>query len=427
MNIFRQMKVAISRRGAFANHLFVQSTGTIVSQLIPVAIAPILTRLFSPVDFGLYGTVVSVSALLAIFTTLRIDHGIMVAPTDNEARQIAQLALTLAAIGSLAFSILSLAVLAIAGLFDTGHVLVWAIYSPLAGMLAADLRILTLYANRLQRFKIVSRTRILQAIVVAVASLAFGYFAFRPDGLVLALLVGNLFVVVMLIGPLWPPVRPTLPQSIALFRTNSNFIRYSLPADLVNTLSSRLPFILFPLFFGLEQTGYLALAYRVIATPSRFIGSAIGEVYYSHAARDYETTGSCWPSGRKVASLLVAIGVPGFLLLFLIAEPLFVFVFGEAWRPAATMTQILVPMLLISFVVSPLSGVFYIAGRQKEDMMWQIAFLAATSIACFVGVIAGGVTASLIAFSAAGSVLYLIYFALIRRYAGGVGKDANER
>lgn len=419
MGIIQRTREALTRPNAFRTHLLVQSTGTVFSQLIPIIISPLLTRLFSPVDFGLYGTVVSVSALLAILITLRLDHGIMVTEDDGEAKKIAVLSLFLAAGGSAAFAGLATIVLAIMGMLDIGQALIWVVFIPLAALLAAAIRTLTLFGNRIRVFALVSKARIWQAICVGGVSLLLGYLAPFDHGLIVALLAGNLLYVAMLALPLLPLGMIDIRTALFLLKSNERFVRFSLPADLVNTLSSRMTFIVFPALFGLEQTGYLALAYRVIATPARFVGTAIGEVFYSHAAREYERTGACWRSAYKIALALGVLGIAGFSLLFLIADPLFTLVFGAEWRPAALFTQILAPMLFVSFVVSPLSVVFYITGRQKDDFLWQLAFLAATTLACFVGILGGEAIGSLVAYSAAGVVLYLVYFSLIRRYALG--------
>lgn len=425
MGIVKRARAALARPDSLRADLLVQSGGTIISQLVPVAISPLLTRIFSPADFGLYGTIVSISAIVAIFITLRIDHGVMVAGSDEEAKGVAVLSLVLAIAGACTFAVLSTLFLAIIGMLKPDQLLIWAVFSPLAGLFAAMMRTLTLFGNRLKAFSVVSRARIVQAVCIGVASLMLGYLGMSSYGLILALLAGNLLYVLMLGRRLWPPVAIDLGTSVSLLRANGRFISFSLPADLVNTLSTRIPFIVFPSLYGLEQTGYLTLAYRVIATPARFVGTAIGEVFYSHAAREYERTGACWRPARKIALLLGALGLTGFSLLFVLAPWLFTFVFGEEWRLAATFTQILTPILLVNFIVSPLSVVFYIAARQKDDLLWQVAFLAATALACFTGIWVGGAVGSLIAYSVAGAVLYLIYFALIRHYAVGSSQEAT--
>lgn len=413
----RRLRAVLARPGGLGRNLLVQSSGTVVSQLIPVAVAPLLTRLFPPAEFGLYASIVSISALLAIFITLRIDHGVMVAASDDEAKKTAILSLLLALAGGIVFAAGAVVVLAFHEAADESLLVVWGLLVPLSGILVAAVRTVTLFSNRLKAFGPVSKARILQAVCVAAVSLLLGYFGPQSYGLVVAMIAGYLLYVGLLGGMLWPPVLLRPETALALFSSNSRFIRFSFPADLVNTLSWRIPFIIFPVFFGLDQTGYLALAYTVVATPTRFIGNALGEVFYSHAARQYEATGDCWPVAKNIAIILALLGAAGFALLYLIARPAFTIVFGAEWIESAVYTRILIPMIVIRFVTSPLSVVFYIAGRQKEDFLWQVVFFLATTSGILLGALLGDIYYSLILFSFSGSIMYVLYFYMIRMYA----------
>jgi len=414
-----RLRAALPKLSDFQRHLLVQSSGTVLSQLVIIAVSPLLTRLYTPENFGLFGTVFAAGALLAICVTLRVDHGIIVAPSDEEAKKVAVVSLWLALGGAAIFSVAAVAAIVLIGRFNWTIVLTWAGFVPATALLIATTRTLTLFNNRLKYFDLVAKARFAQSMGGAVASVVLGLVPFREYGLITALLIGNLLYVVMLGGRLYPVTPVNVATSLSIVKANAKFIRFSLPADLINTLAARIPFIVFPVLYGLEQTGYLALAYRVVAMPAKFVGTAIGEVFYSHAARDYERTGNCLSSARNVAVILGGIGLIGFAILFVTAEPLFAFAFGEEWRPAAIFTQILTPMLFVSFVVSPLSVVFYIASRQKDDFLWQIVFLVATTAASFAGLLMGGMAGSLMAISAVGLLMYLVYLKMIWRWVAG--------
>lgn len=83
-----RLRAALPKLSDFQRHLLVQSSGTVLSQLVPIIASPLLTRIYAPADFGLYGVVVSIATLLAIFITLRVDHGIIVSPSDDEAKKL---------------------------------------------------------------------------------------------------------------------------------------------------------------------------------------------------------------------------------------------------------------------------------------------------------------------------------------------------
>src|SRR5690606_12282799 len=103
----------------------------------------------------------------------------------------------------------------------------------------------TLFSNRLKAFRLVSKARILQAACVALVSLLLGYLALQSYGLVISMIVGYLLYVAVLAPALWPPVRLNWQDVLCILRANGRFVRFSFPADLVNTLSWRIPFIAF--------------------------------------------------------------------------------------------------------------------------------------------------------------------------------------
>lgn len=397
-------------------NIIVQSSGTILSQLIPVAVSPLLTRIYSPEQMGLYGLIVLVSALMAIVFALRIDHGVVVAPSDAAAAEIVSLSLVMASASAAAFSVASLAfILVVWGPGDGSFILAWVLLAPLAGFTASALRTLTLWNNRIKNFPKVSKSRIYRSLWTAAASIAAGML---QTGLILGLIAGNVLAALML-GRNLPFRAVGFRRAREIFVSLRDFVRFSVPADLINVASSRAPLLIFPVLFGLEQTGFLALTYLVIATPTRFVGTAIGEVFYSHAAREYESSGNCRASMLKVVGLLAALGVPAFTILYLFADYLFRTGFGVEWAPAAGFAKILIPMILVNFIVSPVSFVFYIAGRQKVDLVWQLVYLVAAVGSCYLGYWIGGTAVhSLLALSATGTLMYLIYFVLVYRYAG---------
>lgn len=411
------LKSAKERLSDFQKNLIVQSSGTIFSQAIPILASPLLTRLFSPENFGLFGLVVSMSALLAILLSLRVDHGIVVAQSDDEARRIAMVAIVMSVMGAVAFSLVAALSWPLWSDGTTAYFVVWVVLIPGVALLSAAIRTLTLINNRLKRFTSVSRARVFQAVFTAAGSILLGWMNQTEIGLLVALFVGSLVYVAMLLSGLVPFTRVGAHDILDAIRTNGRFVRFSLPADLVNVLSSRLPFIIFPALYGLEQAGYLTLAYRVVGTPARFVGSAIGEVFYSHAAREYEKTGTCWPITAKTAKILLVLGTLGFGALLPLAPTLFGLVFGSEWMDAALYTQILVPAILAGFVVSPLSVVLYIAKRQEIDLVWQVCSFVATGVSCICGLAFGGALGALMLLSASGVVQYAFYFMFIRRYA----------
>ena len=109
-------------------------------------------------------------------------------------------------------------------------------------------------------------------------------------------------------------------------------------------------------------------------------------------------------------AVLLVIGVA------VLADFVFAVAFGEPWRQAGTIAVWLAPMFAMRFVASPLSYVFYIAGKQHVDLMWQCALLSMTLLA-FLS--AAGFRESVLFYSAGYSALYLAYTVLSFRFSRG--------
>ena len=52
-------------------------TGTMIAQAIPIAISPILTRLYTPAEFGSFALYMSIVSILVVIATARYELAIV--------------------------------------------------------------------------------------------------------------------------------------------------------------------------------------------------------------------------------------------------------------------------------------------------------------------------------------------------------------
>ena len=88
-------------QGSFARGAIVLSSGSAGAQLLLVLAAPILTRLYTPEDFGLLAIYTSLLALAGVISSLRYELAIPLPKEDEEAANTAVLCLGLIAISAL--------------------------------------------------------------------------------------------------------------------------------------------------------------------------------------------------------------------------------------------------------------------------------------------------------------------------------------
>ncbi|MBF4218060.1 lipopolysaccharide biosynthesis protein, partial [Vibrio anguillarum] len=90
---------------SFSKNVLTLMTGTGIAQAIPIAIIPILTRMFSPEDFGLLALYAACVSILGVVATGRYEIAIMLPKDDEDARLLLQLSMLVALFFSLLISI----------------------------------------------------------------------------------------------------------------------------------------------------------------------------------------------------------------------------------------------------------------------------------------------------------------------------------
>jgi O-antigen/teichoic acid export membrane protein len=398
-------------KGSYGRDTFVNTVGLLVVAIVPIAALPILSRLYSPEDFGLFGVFTAVVGLGTIASTGRYEAAVMLPEEDRSAIAVA------AAAFAFVFAFMSVLAIAVAIAWFGGISLVrdhlsLACLAVVAIGFSGAVQILLNAAIRHRMFVKVNFARIVGAIATAFLSIFIGVYHVDSIGLAIGLTAGYVVCSVVLLqfvvrhyrGVALPDGREIRVQA----RRYRHFPLFSLPSDFSDTLAVNLPVLFFSTFYGAAATGYLTMFQRVWAGTSVVV-KGLGETFRHRAALEKQQTGAF---GRTVKMTLVplfavAVVLAGFLVF--LGPTLFAIVIGAQWREAGVYGQILAPLVCLQFIASPISWSFYISERLKLLAMWQLALLMGFLVTLLVGTSTLGSTATLTALSATGSVLYVMY------------------
>ena len=72
----------------FFNNVFILSSGTALAQLIPVMIAPILSRIYSPEEFGRLALYLAIIQILGSLSTGRYELAILLPKEEKRGVQL---------------------------------------------------------------------------------------------------------------------------------------------------------------------------------------------------------------------------------------------------------------------------------------------------------------------------------------------------
>jgi O-antigen/teichoic acid export membrane protein len=375
------MKERIARYfppGSFGRAVATLAGGTAIAQIVAIAASPIITRLYVPAEFGLLAVYVAVVIILLPLATLSYENAIPLPGDDLVAANLVAVVCTLTVImGGLIAAVVGIVPDRAAALLRNPSIRSYLWLIPL-GLIGAGLfQVMTYWTIRDGYFKGLAQARLTQAVGMASVQVGAGLAGLGAVGLMLGDIVGRSGGSLRLLRWSLRTHRPAF-QAISLAGMKAAATRYRrFPVfqswgSLLNTMAGQLPVVLFSGFYSLRVAGWFALSTRVLQLPMMLIGSAVAHVYLNEAALLARTDAILLASRfRAMVFRLFAVGLVPSLLLGTVAQPLFAFVFGSEWRPAGLYGQIMAPMLLAQFVISPLSVTLNVIEKQSWQSAWD--------------------------------------------------------
>ncbi len=401
----------------FNKNVFKIFSGTLVAQVLSIAIIPVLTRIYTPEDFSSLALYSSIVAILSMFVTLKYDKAIMLPVKDKEAFSLIVLSIFLTVFFGFIFYILyffffdSIALLLkVDGLED------WLIFVPISIIIIGLYNILNTWFNRKKEYSKLSNNRIITSFNGGVSKVGFQIiFKLGAFGLVMGELFAQSFAL-FFFGRSF--LKKNLSKILSVTKkdlkdvatTYKSFPIYSLPADFLGAFTRELPIFMLSSYYGASLVGYYMLTKSTLNAPFNLLSTSILEVFKQKAIEDYNEKGNCSEIFLSTLKKLFLTSVIPFSLLYFFAPFLFSFIFGEKWAISGVYAQLLTIMYFFKFISSPLSYIFYIVDEIKLDFILQIIMFGISWLSIFVGYRLGkGAEFSILLFSLTNSLVYLVY------------------
>lgn len=395
----------------FINRVVRVLAGTLGAQLITVGVTLLLVRLYTPAEMGEFSAWLSFATIFAVMVTGRYEVAIFSTKEVGDFQAVIKLVVLL----TVSVSILIGGGLVLVTPFMESLPSVvsdyWLGLAVVSLGLGANKLVLSLLAYQ-QSFNQLGGARVSLAACIAISQVSASYLV----GGVAGLIYGQLFgvMVATALAAIWVG-KPLIAASAAVswnsVRKSAvkyiNFPKFSLPADLINTVASQIPVVLLAAKFGDESAGWFALTLKIMSAPISLLAASVLDVFKEQAARDYRDNGSCRIVFVKTFKLLALLALPPFVAFWFVGEWAFGFIFGDAWAESGRYAVLMIPLFYMRFVVSPLSYTIYIAQRQNLDLAWQVTLLALT-FACFT--LPSTVDMVLWLYSIGYATMYFIYF-----------------
>jgi O-antigen/teichoic acid export membrane protein len=394
-------------------------TGAGAAYGVAAAATPVLTRLYTPADFGQFQIYITVFSFLLIVAAWRFEVAVLLPKAKEGGVAVAVLGLTAVAITS-GVTAIAWAALSAAGLPDGRLDVIrrygWLLPAAVAG--GGATAVLMQWSLREGDYRGVNLARITQNSTLVATQAAAALTPIGGAGLMLGDAIGRLAGAAGLLlrgwrshGPLARAVRPA--DLRAMLIRYWRFPVISGGSALLNTAGIVLPTV-FLSGFGPTPLGWLALVDRLIATPTTLLGQQISQVYGAKAARlAHDDPKALAALFRDLLLRLALTGIVPFGLLAVAGPWAFALVFGESWRAAGQYARVVAPMQFISFFIWPLMPTLNILEHQHWQLAWDIGRLALCAAAMAAAAHFGGSPMWVVAsYSAAMTAGYVAHAAL---------------
>ena len=182
-------------KSEFSRNVMILMSGSILAQAIPLIVAPILTRLYTPEEFGVYALFFSFVSILTIVATARYEMAIMLPKSNRTSMSIVYLSATISILISLFTLVL---VLAFHKNINKLLGIEVAFLIPLMVVVAGLFQSMKMWLTRQKNYKQLAISRVEQSVMGGVSQLTLGALSVGSLGLIIGQVIGQLIATMRL-------------------------------------------------------------------------------------------------------------------------------------------------------------------------------------------------------------------------------------
>ena len=361
-------------KGALVKNTLKLTSGSVINYIIPIVTTPILTRIFSPADYGVWGIFSSISTILTVFVCGGYEYAIVESESEEERNNVVKLCVGICTV----FNILLTLVFFImrlfgSSLFEIGD-LVFLV--PLYLLLTGFLSILQNYSNAHEFYKTLAVSQIVAGVTLAVFRIILGLLNIQ-NGLVYGAVLSSIITVVYL-------YYPSLKGGLSLFsQTTSgslkqlivkykNYPLFDAPSTFIVYLSNNIPVLLLSQYFGKDLLGGYTMVLQLLLLPMSFIGANMGRVFFQQISNDKNIIA---PTSRQVYRISFLLGLAIIVFFLLGGDYLLYWILGHDWSIAGEYALYLSLWSFFTISYAPLKPIYRVKKKQNVQMIIMIIAL----------------------------------------------------
>ncbi|WP_400071310.1 lipopolysaccharide biosynthesis protein [Zobellia russellii] len=375
-------------KSEFARNVLTLTSGTALAQLIPLILAPFLSRIYDPEEFGRLALYLSIVQILGVVSSGRYELAIMLPKTQKEGVQVT----LLSSIITIMFSTLTLLVVlffsnSIASVLGDPKLSKWLYLLPLSVLLMGLFNALNYFNTRTKNFKNIAKANIFKSFGGNLTQLVLGLAKFTSGGLIVGQVMSHLFGNIKMVNTFLnykEDIRNTSRLDLKILaKRYINFPKFSMWGIFLNSLALNVTNFFVSWFYSMVILGQYAHAYRYLTVPITLIGRSIGQVYFQKLSSQRGNAKSMEEIFIASLKKIILIALIVFLPVYFLIESFFPIFFGEKWIVAGEYAKILTPLMGVRFVVSTLSISLTVIEKQDKELLMHVSIIICTALIWF--------------------------------------------
>ncbi|MCS5348550.1 oligosaccharide flippase family protein [Staphylococcus aureus] len=355
--------------------LMILSSG--IAQIILIVTTPIITRLYSPAEFGEFTIFSNIAMILIPIINARYDLLIVNAKNDRIANILSQISFLI----SLVIILILIPVFIVSALLFPNFILDFT-FIIIMLFLVSLTNIFTNYLNKERKYKVLSLINVFRAASMSLLQIIFGFLAFGSLGLIVGFSLS--YIAGLTLGyrtfKKHFNIVKDKEEAKAIFIENKNQLVYSTPSILLNSLSFSVVVFFIGILYTNTEVGIYGMAIRVLGIPVTIISLGLSKIFMQQANDYYIEYGNFRNLLLKFSSALIIVSILLYVPLYLFSEELVNILLGHSWVDAIIVIKIVIPLFVVRLIVSTVSLSVIVLQKQQLELILQALFLVGTTI-----------------------------------------------
>ena len=382
-----------------------------IAQIILMITIPIISRLYSPNEFGVFTLFSNIVTVLIPIINGRYDLLIITAESVKKANILSKISFIISLI-----IILILIPISIIYIYIHPEYILETSLVMLILLLVSLTNIFTSYLNREKNYRMLGLINISRAFFMSIIQIILGYLSFGSVGLIIGFAFSYIAGVTIGYKSFKSYFKIVKNKNLIIkqFVDNKNQLLFSTPSIFLNSLSFSIVIFFISILFTNEDVGIYGMVIRILGVPITIISSGLSKIFMQTSNEYYISEGSFRKQLINFTLILITLSLFMYIPFYFINDNLITSILGSEWVDTILVIKIVIPMFMIRLIVSTVSLSVIVFNKQHMELFFQSIFLGVTILAYILTVILNLGFIEFVIYNSFGMfVAYIVFYIMI--------------